>query len=294
MTEPGTALAVTGLGKRYRRGWALRECSFALPAGRICAVVGPNGAGKSTLLAMAAGLLAPSAGTLERAAERVAYVPQDRSLYPRFTVADVLRLGRELNPAWDQAKAEQVLASGGFPTSARIGSLSGGQRTRVSLALALGKRPDLLLLDEPMADLDPLARHELMGLLLAEAGEQGTTVVMSSHVIAELAESCDFLVLLSGGRVQLAGDVEELLALHRIVVGPADAAGTLADHLVVARRESGRQLTALLRTGAPVPPPWQATAPNLEELVLEHLRAQGAPPLLTDEARVAELVEVGG
>ncbi|MFE0463305.1 ATP-binding cassette domain-containing protein [Kitasatospora sp. NPDC058965] len=295
MSEPRTALAVTRLGKRYRRGWALRDCTFALPAGRICALVGPNGAGKSTLLALAAGLLTPGAGTLVRpAGQSVAYVAQERPLYPGFTVAEALRLGQELNPGWDRAAAEQVLARGGFPESARIGSLSGGQRTRVALALALGKRPGLLLLDEPMAELDPLARHELMGLLMAEAAEHGTTVLMSSHVIAELAEACDFLVLLAGGRVRLAGDIEELLAAHRVLVGPADPAGPPAGHLVVEQRAAGRQLTALVRTGGAVPPPWEASAPSLEELVLGHLRAPDAPALLTADARVEELVEVGG
>ncbi|MFE9421694.1 ABC transporter ATP-binding protein [Kitasatospora sp. NPDC006697] len=294
MTEPQVALAVRGLGKRYRRGWALRECSFALPAGRICALVGPNGSGKSTLLAMAAGLLTPTAGAVARSVERVSFVPQERALYQGFTVAEVLRMGRELNPGWDQSKAEQVLAAGGFPSGARIGALSGGQRTRVSLALALGARPELLLLDEPMAELDPLARHELMGVLMAEAAEHGTTVLMSSHVIAELAEACDFLVLLSAGQVRLAGDIEELLARHRMLTGPAEAAGTLAAARVVARREAGRQLTALVRMAGPVPPPWEGGVPSLEELVLEHLRAGEAPALLTAEARIEELVEVGG
>ncbi|PYC88228.1 ABC transporter ATP-binding protein [Streptomyces tateyamensis] len=295
MTEPRTALTVTRLGKRYRRGWALRDCSFALPAGRICALVGPNGAGKSTLLAMAANLLTPSAGTLERPdGQRVAFVAQDRPLYPGFTVAESLRLGRELNPSWDQAAAEQVLAAGDFPTSARIGSLSGGQRTRVALALALGKRPDLLLLDEPMAELDPLARRELMGHLLGQAAEYGTTVLMSSHVIAELSEACDFLVLVADGAVRLAGDIEELLAAHQVLVGPGEAAEWLAGQVVVERREAGRQLTSLVRAAGPVPPPWQAGPPSLEELVLGHLRGQGAPALLTDEARVNEMVEVGG
>jgi ABC-2 type transport system ATP-binding protein len=291
--EPPAALTVTGLGRHYRRGWALRECSFRLPAGRICALVGPNGAGKSTLLAIAAGLLAPTEGTLAPAADLdVGFVAQDKPLYPGFTVADTLRMGRELNPRWDQAKAELVLADAGFPQTARVGSLSGGQRTRVSLALALGRRPGLLLLDEPMADLDPLARHQLMGLLMAEAAEHGTTVLMSSHVIAELAEACDYLVLMGGGRVRLAGDIEELLAAHRVLVGPVGEAAALAGHVVVASREAGRQLTALVRPSGPVPEHWRTIAPTLEELVLAHLRTQDAPALLTDEARAEQSVEV--
>ncbi|WP_035841970.1 ATP-binding cassette domain-containing protein [Kitasatospora azatica] len=293
MTELHPALAAHGLGKRYRRGWALRDCTFRLPAGRICALVGPNGAGKSTLLALAAGLLTPTDGRIERpAGAGLAYVAQDKPLYPGFRVAEILRMGQELNPGWDQAKAELVLADGGFPLSARVGSLSGGQRTRVSLALALGQRPDLLLLDEPMADLDPLARHQVMGLLMAEAAERGLTVLMSSHVIAELQEACDYLVLMARGQVRLAGDIEELLAAHRVLVGPQTAAAALAGHLVVEARETGRQLTALVRPSGPVADPWETTAPTLEELLLAHLRAQDAPALLTAEAQAEQPMEV--
>ncbi|MFB7664541.1 ABC transporter ATP-binding protein [Kitasatospora sp. NPDC056138] len=294
-----SALEADGLGKRYRRGWALRNCSFRLPAGRICAMVGPNGAGKSTLLSIAAHLLMPTEGTVEvfgrplDAAEnrdRIGYVAQDKPLYSGFTVAETLRLGRDLNPGWDQAKAEAVLAGGRFPRSARIGSLSGGQRTRVSLAVALGKQPDLLILDEPMSDLDPVARHELMGLLMAEAAERGTTVLMSSHVVAELEDACDYLVLLADGKVLLAGDIEELLDAHLLVTAAVAEDGTpaeLAPHQVIETRRSGRQLTALVRPRGPLPGSWHAETPTLEELLLAHLRASGAPALLTDEARPA-------
>src|SRR5882757_9293628 len=225
-----TALEAAGLGKRFGRrgGWALRECTFRLPAGRVCAVVGPNGAGKSTLLAHAAGLLAPTEGSLTvlgthpaAARERIAYVAQAKPLYPQLTVADTLRVGHELNPArWDASVAERIVAKGDLDPKSRIRSLSGGQRTRVALALALGKRPELLLLDEPMADLDPLARHELMGTLMAEAAEHGTTVVMSSHVVSDLEGSCDHLLLIGGGRVRLAGDLDDLLAAHTLLTGP--------------------------------------------------------------------------
>ncbi|NKI44747.1 ABC transporter ATP-binding protein [Streptomyces physcomitrii] len=271
-----------------RGTWALRECTVAVPAGRICAVVGPNGAGKSTLLAHAAGLLRPTEGSIRvlgtapvAARERLAYVAQDKPLHPRLTVEETLRLGRELNPGrWDQAAAERVAEDGLFADRTRVGRLSGGQRTRLALALALGKRPELLLLDEPMADLDPLARHELMGLLLAEAAENGTTVLMSSHILGELATACDHLVLLGAGRVRLAGEVEEVLAAHTLVTGrgsPADLDG----RTVVESRATGRGLTALLRTSEPLGAGWESAAPSLEEILLGYLRT-------LDEAPAAE------
>ena len=288
----GTAMEAAALGKKFgwrSGGWALRECTLRLPAGRVCALVGPNGAGKSTLLAHAAGLLAPTEGMISvlgttpaAARERIAYVAQDKPLYPQLTVAETLRLGRELNTGrWDMAVAERVVDEGGLNRNAKVRSLSGGQRTRVALALALGKRPELLLLDEPMADLDPLARHQLMGTLLADSVEHGTTVVMSSHVVAELEGSCDHLFLLGGGRVRLSGPLDALLAAHTLVTGPV---GDLAPHTVVESRTTGRQLTALIRPRGPVGPGRQTAEPTLEELVLAHLRAPEAPPLTIDDA----------
>lgn len=296
----GTVLEAAALGKKFGRrkaGWALRDCTLRIPAGRVCALVGPNGAGKSTLLAHAAGLLAPTEGSIHvlgttpaGARERIAYVAQDKPLYPQLTVAETLRLGRELNPGrWDAAVAGRVVDEGGLDRDAKIRSLSGGQRTRVALALALGKRPELLLLDEPMADLDPLARHQLMGTLLADSAEHGTTVVMSSHVVAELEGSCDHLLLLGEGRVRLAGPLDELLAAHTLVTGPV---GDLAPHTVVESRTTGRQVTALIRPRGPVGPGWQTDEPTLEELVLAHLRAPQAPALTLvdggDETEVQE------
>jgi len=296
-----TAIEAAGLGKRFGRrgGWALRDCSFRLPAGRVCAVVGPNGAGKSTLLAHAAGLLASTEGSLTvlgtdpaAARERVAYVAQDKPLYPQLTVADTLRLGQELNQArWDAPVAERITYDGGgLDPKAKIRSLSGGQRTRVALALALGKRAELLLLDEPMADLDPLARHELMGVLMAEAAEHGTTVVMSSHVVAELEGSCDHLLLIGGGRVRLAGDLDDLLAAHTLLTGPAHspdgAARDLTPHTVVEARTTGRQLTAVVRRSGPLGDDWRTAEPSLEELVLAYLRNPEAPALSLDPAKV--------
>jgi ABC-2 type transport system ATP-binding protein len=283
----GLAMEATDLGRRFGRArlspaWALRGCAFRLPAGRVCAVVGHNGAGKSTLLAIAAGLLVPTEGTIRvlgtdpaSARSRVGFVGQDKPLYPQLTVAETLRMGADLNPGhWDAATGDRIVADGGLDPKSRIRALSGGQRTRVALALALAKRPDLLLLDEPMADLDPLARHELMGVLMSQAAQHGTTIVMSSHVVAELEGSCDHLLLIGAGRVRLSGEIDDVLAAHARVSGPA--ATPLAPHTVIESRTTGRQLTALLRKSGPIPSDLHPTPPSLEELVLAYLRNPGA------------------
>ncbi|MEV0523871.1 ABC transporter ATP-binding protein [Streptomyces sp. NPDC050439] len=293
-----TALEARGLGKRYRRGWALRDCSFRLPAGRICGLVGPNGAGKSTLLGLATRLVTPTEGELRifgvpvddpAAMPRFAFLSQDKPLFKRFTVAETLRMGRELNPGWDMAAAERIVRSGNVPMDAKVGTLSGGQRTRVAFALAFGKRPDLLLLDEPMADLDPLARDEMSSLLMSEAVERGTTVVMSSHMLSELEDMCDYLLVVADGRIRMAGDTDELVPAHALVTGlapdgrpPAD----LAPHTVVDFRSQGRQFRALVRPHGPLTPDWEVSEPSLEEVLLAHLRAPDAEPLFTHDARI--------
>jgi ABC-2 type transport system ATP-binding protein len=289
-TTAAVAIEATGLGKRYGRHGhaALDMCSFRLPAGRISALVGPNGAGKSTLLAIAAGLMRPTAGrvTVLGAApgvhrDRVAYLSQDKPLYPQLSIADTLRMGAELNPEhWDAKYAAAIVAQGDLDPAARVRSLSGGQRTRVALALALGKRPRLMLLDEPMADLDPLARHEMMGTLMADAAEHGTTVLMSSHIVAELTDACDHLLLLGGGRIRLGGGIDDLTAAHSLVTGRGTAA-ELAPHTVIESRPAGRGLTALIRRDGPLDSAWEAQEPSMEELVIAHLRNPGAPALIT-------------
>ncbi|UZJ30971.1 ABC transporter ATP-binding protein [Streptomyces endophytica] len=300
------AIEAAGLGKKYRRGWALRDCSFRLPAGRICALVGPNGAGKSTFLGTATRLVTPTTGTLRlfgvpvtdpAVMARTAFLAQDKPLYTRFTVAEMLRLGRELNPRWDQALAERVVRSGNVPLTARIGTLSGGQRTRVAFALAFGKRPDLLLLDEPMADLDPLARHELSGLLMAEAAEHGTTVLMSSHLVSEMEEMCDYLLLLADGRLRMAGPTDALVPAHMLVTGVASGDDGVPEelrqqHTVVESRVTGRQFSALVRPGGPLSDSWEALVPNMEEVLLAYLRSPGAPDLIAGEARLDASGEV--
>ncbi|MFB8089885.1 ATP-binding cassette domain-containing protein [Streptomyces sp. NPDC055992] len=292
----GTALEADGLGMRYRGrrgGWALRDCAFRLPAGAVCALVGPNGAGKSTLLALAAGLLRPAEGTIRvlgsapgETRARMAYVAQDKPLYPGLTVAGTLWAGAELNPgSWDRDAAERI--AGPLPSDAKVRDLSGGQRTRLALALALGKRAELLLLDEPMADLDPLARHQLMGALMAEAAEHRTTIVMSSHILGELEGACDHLLLVDGGRVRLGGETDDLIAAHAVLTGPVR---DLAPHTVIESRTTGRAQTALVRPEGPVDPAWDRAEPTLEELLLAHLRSPEAPTLLTPSATTRQAV----
>ncbi|WTG26547.1 ABC transporter ATP-binding protein [Streptomyces decoyicus] len=293
-----TAIEAIGLGRRHRRRWALRDCTFRLPAGRICALVGPGGAGKTTLFSLASGLIRPSEGTVrvggagpDTAAgrARVAHLTQGKPLYPRLTVAETLRLGRELNPGrWDGRCAERVVQEGRMPLGARVGALSGGQRTLLGLALAFARRPELLLLDEPLAGLDPLVRHRVTALLLAQAAEHGTTVVLSSDLLAELDGVCDYLLVLGGGRMRLAGEIDDVIGAHALVLG-AHRDGALppavAAHTVIDTQTSGRHFTAVVRRkGAVAAGPWETVEPSLEELLLAYLRAPDAPALIAPSA----------
>jgi ABC-2 type transport system ATP-binding protein len=294
------SLAATGLtrlhGRLGRRTAALDDCGFRIPAGSVCALVGPNGAGKTTLLELAAGVDRPTSGRLTvldlpvgAARARVAYVPQDRPLDPRLSVRGTLRLGAELNPGrWDAEAAARIVEKGDLHPRDSVGALSRGERTRLALAVALGKRPELLLLDEPMSDLDPLARHELMGTLLAHCADAGAGVLMSSHIVGELAEVCDHLLLLDGGRVRLAGPIDDLLDAHAEATG-LDGPEALARHTVVTSRPSGRGTTALVRADGDLPARWERRRPDLESLVLGHLTAPHIPPLfLPPETAPAE------
>jgi ABC-2 type transport system ATP-binding protein len=283
-------LQAVGLGKRYRHTWALRDCSLAIPEGRVVALVGPNGAGKTTLLHLAVGLLTPTVGEVQvfgappvnraEVLARVGFLAQDKPLYQGFTVAEMLRYGAQLNPGWDRALADRWLERFQLPPDRRVGQLSGGQRTQLALALALAKRPRLLLLDEPMADLDPLVRHDLTRLLMEAVAADGLTVVLSSHVLAELATVCDYLVLLAVGRVQLGGDTEELLAGHKLLVGLRRDPPTAGPHQVVAASHTDRQTTLLVRTvGAVHDPSWAVHDVGLEQLVLAYMRNPEATAL---------------
>jgi ABC-2 type transport system ATP-binding protein len=280
------------LGKRYGRSWALRDCTLAVPAGRVVALVGPNGAGKSTLLHMAVGLTEPTAGRLAvlgraragstEALAGIGFVAQDAPLYPGLTVADTVRLAANLSDRFDVADARTRLTGLGIPLERKVGALSGGQHTQVALAVALARHPELLLLDEPVARLDPLARHEFLGMLMAAVAEDGLSVLLSSHVVSELEQVCDYLVLLAAGSVQVAGAVDDLLAGHRVLTGPAGEADAVAARVpVVADWRGSRQTRLLARADerTALPPGWQAQPTNFGELVLSYLRSPQARAL---------------
>ena len=281
-------VAAVGLGKRYRRRWALRDCTLTLPAGRVAGLVGPNGAGKTTLLHLAVGLLDPTAGDIEvlgaEPAEspaqlgRVGFVAQETPLYPTLSVADHLRLGAWLNPGWDDALAQRRIDALGLDRDQRAGKLSGGQRAQLALTLAIAKRPELLVLDEPVASLDPLARREFLQHLMEAVAEHGMTVVLSSHLVADLERVCDHVIVLANGRVQIAGDVEEILGCHHRLTGPRrDESRLPADQLVVEASHTDRQSTYVVRTDQPIlDPAWTVEPVGLEDLVLAYMRRAGA------------------
>jgi ABC-2 type transport system ATP-binding protein len=281
------------LSRRYGSTWALRDASLAVPAGDVVALVGPNGAGKTTLLNLVVGLARPTAGTVTvlgsepagspAALEDIAFVAQDAPLYKNLPVADMLRLTGYLNRRFDGGYARERLAELGIPPKRKAGKLSGGQQAQLALTLALARRPRLLVLDEPLANLDPLARHDFMATVLAAAVEHGMSVVLSSHVLAELERVADYLILVSGGRVQVASEVDGLLARHRVLTGPAAETDRIAQRVpVVHVRRAEAQAHLLVRTSGPdepVPPGWEAHPVSLEELVLAYLREPGAAAL---------------
>ncbi|HEV2244630.1 MAG TPA: ABC transporter ATP-binding protein [Streptosporangiaceae bacterium] len=281
----------SGLGKRYGRTWALRECTLAVPAGHVAALVGPNGAGKTTLLNLAVGLVTPSAGAVTvlggwppgslAALDEIAFVAQDTPVYKNLSAADMLHLTRNLNRRFDQRYAETRLGELGIPLKRKAGKLSGGQQAQLALTMALARRPKLLVLDEPVAMLDPVARHDFMAIVLMAAADDGVSVLLSSHVLAELERVADYLILLSRGQVQVAGEVDDLLAGHRLLTGPAAEADKYAERPVVHLRRASAQAHMLVRAGAhdPVPPGWEAHPVGLEELALAYLREPGAAAL---------------
>jgi ABC-2 type transport system ATP-binding protein len=283
-------IEASGLGKRYGGTWALRDCSLAIPAGHVAALVGPNGAGKTTLLNLAVGLAAPSAGGVTvlgglpagspEALDGIAFVAQDTPVYRNLSVADMVHLTRSLNRRFDQSYARARLNELGIPLKRKAGRLSGGQQAQLALTLALARRPRLLVLDEPVAMLDPVARHDFMATVLA-AMVDGVSVVLSSHVLAELERVADYLILLSRGRVQVVGEVDDLLAGHRVLTGPAAEAGNFAERPVVHASRAEAQAHLLIRAAVddPVPPGWEAHPVGLEELVLAYLREPGAVAL---------------
>jgi ABC-2 type transport system ATP-binding protein len=284
------ALRCAGLGHRYGRSlWGLRDCTVTVPAGRLVALVGPNGSGKTTLMSMAAGLLPASAGTVEVAGgtpaerlDRIGFVAQDAPLWPRLRVADVLEIGRCMNRGFDAAMAADRIRRLGLRPRARVSALSGGHRAQLALTLVLAKKPELFLLDEPMANLDPLARREFLASMFEACSETGATVLYSSHSVAELERICDYLIVLRSGRIQVAGDIDDLREQHRVISGPQGWPGR-GGWQVISQRSLGGRTTALVRSGGQLTGPGlQEEAPAFDELVLGYLDGD-------DAARPAEI-----
>jgi ABC-2 type transport system ATP-binding protein len=280
-------LRAQGLGKQYRRRWALRDCTLEIPTGRVTGLVGPNGAGKTTLLSLAVGLLSPTEGTIEICGGRpardsaqlgkVGFVAQDTPTYAHLSVADHLRLGAHLNPRWDGAVARSRIERLGLDPAQKTGRLSGGQRAQLALTLGLAKRPEVLILDEPVASLDPLARREFLQVLMEAVAEHELSVLLSSHLVSDLERVCDHLVVLVDSRVRVAGDVDDLLATHHRLAGPRREPASLpADQTVVSASQTDKQSTFVVRTAAPVlDPAWTVSALGLEDLVLAYLEGRG-------------------
>ncbi|MEO3860581.1 ABC transporter ATP-binding protein [Acrocarpospora sp. B8E8] len=283
-----SVLEAQALGKRYGKRWALRDCTIDIPAGHVVGLVGPNGAGKTTLLKLACGQLEPTAGditvlggrpgsTPDQLA-RVGFVAQDTPVYAGLTVADHLRLGARLNPRWDDGMARERIAQLDLVPSHRAGKLSGGERAQLALTLGLAKRPELLILDEPVASLDPLARREFLRGLMEATVEHEFSVVLSSHLVSDLERVCDFLIVLVDSRVQVAGETDKLLATHHRLTGPRRDPDRLpADQHVVFQRHTDRQSTYVIRTDAPIhDPAWTVTQLSLEDLVLAYMDKHAA------------------
>jgi ABC-2 type transport system ATP-binding protein len=282
------------VGKRYGCTWALHECTLAIPEGHVAALVGPNGAGKTTLLNLAVGLTDPTAGTIAvlggaragslAALDGIAFVAQDAPLYKNLSAADLLHLTRNLNRHFDQRYAEARLGDLDIPLNRKAAKLSGGQQAQLALTLALARRPRLLVLDEPMAMLDPLARQDFMARVMTAMVDDGVSVLLSSHVLVELERVADYLILLSGGRVRVADEVNDLLARHRLLTGPADQADRFAQEVGVVHTWRGETKAHLvIRTNGstdPVSPGWEEHPVSLEELTLAYLRepSAAAPP----------------
>jgi ABC-2 type transport system ATP-binding protein len=277
-------LETAGLGKRYRHLWALSDCTLSIPAGHVVGLVGPNGAGKTTLLSLAAGLLAPSAGTISvlggppptvpAQLARVGFLAQDAPVYAGLSIAEHLRLGARLNPGWDAGLARDRIERLDVDPRRKAGKLSGGQRAQLALTLAIAKRPELLILDEPVASLDPLARRQFLQDLMEAVTEQNLSVVLSSHLIADLERVCDYLIVLVASRVRVADTVDDLLATHHVLTGPRQDPPKLpAGAQVISASHTDRQSTLLARTTAPVlNPAWTVSGVSLEDMALAYMR----------------------
>jgi ABC-2 type transport system ATP-binding protein len=275
------ALEARGLGKKYGRKQALTDCTLEIPSGRVVGLVGPNGAGKSTLLNLAVGMLTPTTGSIEVLGNpagttqqaKIGFVAQDTPTYARLSIADHLKLGARLNPGWDASIANDRIERLGLDPKQRAGKLSGGQRAQLALTLGIAKRPELLILDEPVAALDPLARREFLQDLMEAVAEQELSVVLSSHLVSDVERSCDYLVVLVDSRVQVSGEIDTLLATHYRLVGPRrDEKALPGDQYVISASHTDRQSTFLIRTDEHIlDPAWTVTQLTLEDLVLAYM-----------------------
>lgn len=273
------------LGRRYGRRWALTDCNLEIPAGRVVGLVGPNGAGKTTLLNLASGQLRASTGTISvlggapgsgpEQLAKVGFVAQGTPTYAGLTVGDHLTLGARLNPRWDAELAHERVRMLGLDPKRPTAKLSGGQRAQLALTLGIAKRPQLLLLDEPVASLDPLARRNFLQTLMGATAEHELSVLFSSHVVDDLERICDYLIVLIDARVAVAGDVETLLASHRRLTGPRrDPSQMPADHTIVSARQTDRQSTLIVHTDGPIhDPAWTVSELTLEDLVIAYMEA---------------------
>jgi ABC-2 type transport system ATP-binding protein len=298
------AIEASALGKKYGRHWALSDCTLSIPVGRVVGLVGPNGAGKTTLLNLATGLLAPTSGSIRVLGGapgsgpgqlgKVGYVAQDAPIYAGLSVADHLRLGAHMNPGWDASVATERIRQLGLAPKQKAGTLSGGQRAQLALTLAIAKRPELLILDEPIASLDPLARREFLQVLMETTAESDVSVVMSSHLVADLERISEYLVVLVDSRVQVAGEIDELLASHQLLTGARRDPGTLpATQHVISASHTDRQSTILVRSSEPVlDPSWAVDQIDLEDLVLAYMgQARNSKSHLIDRAGTKILEE---
>jgi ABC-2 type transport system ATP-binding protein len=285
-------LRAEGLGKKYGKRWALEDCTLDIPAGRVVGLVGPNGAGKTTLLNLAVGQIQATAGSIRvlggspasgpEQLAKIGYVAQDTPTYAGLSVADHLKLGARLNPGWDDAIARERIERLGLDPAQRAGKLSGGQRAQLALTLGIAKRPEALLLDEPVAALDPLARREFLQSLMEAVAEHSLSVVLSSHLVSDLERTCDYLIVLVKSHVKVAGDVDDLLATHHRLTGPRRDAATLPDDQhVVSESHTDRQSTFIVRTDGPIhDPAWTVGQIGLEDLVLAYMTPAPTRPAL--------------
>ena len=278
-----------GLGKRYGRRHALTDCELSIPHGRVIGLVGPNGAGKSTLLQLACGLIKPSSGTISvlgsrpgtNAAQlaRVGFVAQDTPVYASLSVADHLRMGARLNPAWDEQLARRRIAQIGLDPAQKAGRLSGGQRAQLALMIAVAKRPELLIFDEPAAALDPLARRGFLENLVEFIGDLGASAILSSHALSDVERVCDYLIVLADSRIQVAGDVAQLLENHYRLTASRNELDSLPPGFDVVHADHALQGSSLvIRTDGPPPRGlWQVEDIELEDLVLAYMTRANLP-----------------